>query len=52
MNNESPIAITCSFEDKNLTMTKLENGYNTSIKVSGGLGIKYGCGIGPKVVMS
>jgi hypothetical protein len=30
----------------------MDNGLSSLAKVTGGLGIDYGCGIGPKVVLS
>lgn len=52
MNPDSPILISCSCKDSTLVATKMESGLSNLIKVPNGLGIDYGCGIGPKVVMS
>jgi hypothetical protein len=52
MNPDSPILISCSCKDSALVATKMESGLSNLIKVPNGLGIDYGCGIGPKVVMS
>lgn len=52
MNAESPVLISCSCKDNSLVVTKMDNGLSSLVKVAGGLGIDYGCGIGPKVVLS
>jgi hypothetical protein len=52
MSPDSPILISCSCKDSSLVSTKMESGLSNLIKVSNGLGIDYGCGIGPKVVLS
>ena len=52
MNADSPILISCSCKDSALVATKMQSGLSSLIKVPSGLGIDYGCGIGPKVVMS
>lgn len=52
MNVENPLLLTCSCKDSSLVLTKMENGLSSLAKVAGGLGIDYGCGIGPKVVLS
>ena len=52
MNADSPILISCSAKDSALVATKMESGLSSLIKVPSGLGIDYGCGIGPKVVLS
>lgn len=52
MNADSPILVSCSCKDSALVATKMESGLSSLIKVHGGLGIDYGCGIGPKVVLS
>jgi len=52
MNADSPILVSCSCKDSALVATKMESGLSSLIKVPGGLGIDYGCGIGPKVVLS
>ena len=52
MNADSPILISCSCKDSALVATKMDSGLSSLIKVPGGLGIDYGCGIGPKVVLS
>ena len=52
MNADSPILISCSCKDSALIATKMESGLSSLIKVPNGLGIDYGCGIGPKVVLS
>ena len=52
MNADSPILISCSGKDSALVATKMDSGLSSLIKVPHGLGIDFGCGIGPKVVMS
>ena len=52
MNPDAPLLITCSAKDNALVMTKMQSGLSSLLKLSGGLGIDYGCGIGPKVVLS
>jgi hypothetical protein len=52
MNSEGPILLTCSAKDSSLILAKMDNGYSTSIKLPTNLGIDYGCGIGPKIVIS
>lgn len=52
MKADSPILISCSCKDSALVATKMESGLSSLVKVSSGLGIDYGCGIGPKVVLS
>ena len=52
MNVDSPILISCSCKDSALVATKMDNGLSSLVKVPNGLGIDYGCGIGPKVVLS
>ena len=52
MNPDAPLLVSCSAKDTALVVTKMESGLSNILKLSGGLGIDYGCGIGPKVVMS
>lgn len=52
MSPDSPILISCSCKDSSLVSTKMESGLSSLIKVPNSLGIDYGCGIGPKVVLS
>lgn len=52
MNADSPILISCSAKDSALVATKMESGLSSLIKLPSGLGIDFGCGIGPKVVFS
>lgn len=52
MNTESPLLISCSSKDNSLVLTKMDSGMSSLIKVTGGIGIDYGCGIGPKIVLS
>lgn len=44
--------ISCSSKDNSLVVTKMDNGLSSLAKVAGGIGIDYGCGIGPKIVLS
>lgn len=44
--------ISCSSKDNSLVVTKMDNGLSSLAKVTGGIGIDYGCGIGPKIVLS
>lgn len=52
MNVDSPLLITCSAKDSSLILTKMQSGLSSLIKISPNLGIDYGCGIGPKIVLS
>lgn len=52
MNPDAPLLVTCSAKDSALVVTKMESGLSNLLKLTGGLGIDYGCGIGPKVVLS
>jgi len=52
MNADAPILITCSAKDSSLILTKMESGISSLIKLPTNLGIDYGCGIGPKIVLS
>lgn len=52
MSPDSPILVSCSCKDSSLVSTKMESGLSNLVKVSNGLAIDYGCGIGPKVVLS
>jgi len=52
MDTEGAILLTCSSKDNSLILAKMDNGYSTQIKLPTNLGIEYGCGIGPKVVIS
>lgn len=52
MNADGPILITCSAKDNALVLAKMDSGYSTTIKLPTNLGIDYGCGIGPKIVIS
>ena len=52
MGTESPLLISCSSKDNSLVLTKMDSGLSSLIKVTGGIGIDYGCGIGPKIVLS
>jgi hypothetical protein len=52
MNVESPMLLSCSCKDSALILTKMDTGLSSLVKIAGGLGIDYGCGIGPKVVVS
>ena len=52
MKDDSPIALSCSSKDKTLIMTKMESGASSFLEMNGNINIEFGCGIGPKVVMS
>lgn len=52
MSADNPVLISCSCKDSALVVTKMDNGLSSLAKVAGGLGIDYGCGIGPKIVLS
>jgi len=52
MNGYAPMMITCSAKDSNLSVAKLDSNNVGTIKVASSLGIEYGCGIGPKIVLS
>jgi alpha-tubulin suppressor-like RCC1 family protein len=52
MNPDAPILITCSSKDSALIVAKMDNGVFSSLKLPTSLGIDYGCGIGPKIVLS
>lgn len=52
MKNDCPIVLSCSSKDKSLCMTKMDTGLSEYIKVNGAFNIEFGCGIGPKIIMS
>lgn len=52
MNAEGPILLTCSAKDSSLILAKMDTGHSTALKLPSTLGIDYGCGIGPKIVIS
>ena len=52
MNGYAPIMITCSAKDNNLSVAKLDSNTVGTIKLPTNIGIEYGCGIGPKIVLS
>lgn len=52
MNSDSPILLTCSSKDSSLIVAKFDSGMLSNLKLPTNLGIDYGCGIGPKIVIS
>ena len=52
MSINNPLILSCSAKDSALVATQMENGKSALVKLTGGLGIDYGCGIGPKIVMN
>lgn len=52
MNSDGPILLTCSSKDTSLIVAKMDSGVFSSLKLPTNLGIDYGCGIGPKIVLS
>lgn len=52
MNVDSPLLITCSAKDSALIVTKMDSGVSSLLKLPSNLGIDFGCGIGPKIVVS
>ena len=52
MASDKPILLTCSAKDNSLLMAKMDNDSTSLIKLPSNLGIDYGCGIGPKIVLS
>lgn len=52
MNLDGPILMTCSSKDTALIVAKMDSGVFSSLKLPTNLGIDYGCGIGPKIVLS
>lgn len=52
MNTNAPILLTCSSKDSSLIVAKMDSGVYSSLKLASNLGIDYGCGIGPKIVLS
>lgn len=52
MKADSPMVLTCSSKDKSLCLTRMDTGQSEQIKVNGACNVEFGCGIGPKVVMS
>jgi hypothetical protein len=52
MNAEGPILLTCSAKDSALIVAKMDSGVSSTIRLPTSLGIDYGCGIGPKIVIS
>ena len=49
---DSPMILSCSSKDKNLCCTRLDSGQSELVRVSGSFNIEFGCGIGPKIVLS
>lgn len=52
MSPDWPILLTCSAKDNSLTLAKMDSGFTSQLKLPSNLGIDYGCGIGPKIVLS
>jgi hypothetical protein len=52
MNPDGPLLITCSAKQNSLILAKMDSGVSSTIKLPTNLGIDYGCGIGPKIVLS
>ena len=52
MSPDWPIMLTCAAKDNSLTVAKMDTGFTSQIKLPSNLGIDYGCGIGPKIVLS
>lgn len=52
MLTDSPLVLSCSSKDKNLCLTKMDSGYSELVRINGNFNIDFGCGIGPKIVMS
>ena len=52
LNFNGPILLTCSAKDGALKLARMDNGTLSTVKLPANLGVDYGCGIGPKIVMS
>ena len=52
MSADGPILLTCSSKDNSLIVAKMDSGMHSLLKLPTNLGIDYGCGIGPKIVLS
>ncbi len=52
MKTDSPLILTCSSKDKSLLLTKMDTGTSDRVQVNGACNIQFGCGIGPKIVVS
>lgn len=52
MKNTAPLVLTCSSKDKSLCLTKMDSGLSENVKVNGAFYVEFGCGIGPKIVLS
>lgn len=52
MSPDWPILLTCAAKDSSLTLARMDSGLTSQIKLPSNLGIDYGCGIGPKIVLS
>jgi len=52
MKTDGPMILTCSSKDKSLRLTKMDNGITEDVRVNGACNVEFGCGIGPKIVVS
>lgn len=52
MKTDSPMVLSCSSKDKSLCLTRMDTGISEHIKFNGACNIEFGCGIGPKIVIS
>lgn len=52
MKNNAPLVLTCSSKDKSLCLTKMDSGLSENIKMNCAFYVEFGCGIGPKIVLS
>lgn len=52
MKPDSPMILSCSAKDKNLSLIKMDTGSIEVVKVNGACNIQFGHGIGPKIVVS
>ena len=49
---EYPLVLSCMPKEKSFVLTKTDTGNSSLVDVKGRLNVEFGCGIGPKVVLS
>lgn len=52
MKPDLPLLLSCAVNDSELAVTNMETGAVGKVTLTGGLGLDYGLGIGPKVILS
>ena len=50
--SDCPLIVSTSSKDKSLCVTRMDSGQSELVKVNGPFNIEFGCGIGPKIVLS